>query len=113
MKLFGREWSLGGIRETWVDDEGNVTENLRSTDTVGDVLTFNRKAQNGDNPTSMIDSFGKSDGTGHHLVARIPMWFVEKMWNEKGVNLMSDDDALLAILRDGDYKWLKTTDEAL
>jgi len=113
MELLGREWSLGGIRETWVDGDGNVTENLKSTRAVGDILDLNRKAMNGDNPISMMESIGRSEGTGHHLVARVPMWLVEKMWNERGVNLMNDDEALLSLLRDADYKWLKTTDEAL
>lgn len=110
MQLRGRELSLAGIRETYVNDGGDVVENLVATSHLDRLIELNRKAQNNDNPKAMLDG---SDGM--RLVARIPAWLVEKIANDHGVNLLSkeNEEYMWRLLRDPDYRWLKTTEEAL
>lgn len=85
------------------DADGRIT--VERVQDVEDIIERNKVLQN--TPQNFK--------TGWHHVASIPSIFIEKFCNEKQVSyreLMQDWDGVVGkMLRDPDYRWLRTTDK--
>ncbi len=101
MRLRHAEIVLGGVRRTFVDDAGNVADQLVADCT--DQIDANKRHANGDH-SPIAPWLGDK-------VASIPLVIVEKWANELGVNVFdrSHWPKVKQLLNDPDWRYLRTT----
>jgi hypothetical protein len=95
----------GGLLKTFVDDDGNVTEQYLAD--VEPVIDLNKKAMNGDAPRHLLAG-GDFNG---ELIARIPV-DVALLWKQRfGIDVYDagHDARVMQLLNDPDWRYLKTT----
>jgi hypothetical protein len=98
------EWGVTKLFHRLHDDEW-VYETIQD---VEPILDANKEAQNHGMPA---DPFA---GVARH-VARIPMIFAQKWYNEKGIDIYKREHwpAVKKLLNDPEWRWLRTDNSVL
>ncbi len=105
MRLRHAEIVLGGLRQTYVDDDGNVTEQLISD--VTPVIDQNKRHANGDH-SPIAPWLGDK-------VATIPLVIAEKWLNDHGIDVFQREHwpRVRQLLNDPDWRYLRTTHKVI
>jgi hypothetical protein len=105
MRLRHAEIVLGGVRRTWVDDDGTVVDQLISD--VTPVIDQNKRHATGDH-SPIAPWLGDK-------VACIPLVIAEKWLNDHGVDVFQREHwpRVRQLLNDPDWRYLRTTDKVI
>lgn len=105
MRLRHAEITLGGLRQTWVDDDGNVADRLVADCT--DNVDANKRHASGDH-SPIAPWLGDK-------IASVPLIIAEKWQNEMGVNVMDPTHwpKVRQLLNDPDWRYLRTTTKVI